>query len=91
MAKAKQTKDVTVRHVAHIIAASIAALPRPVTTEHVLTVMQSQQCSKDVLCDAFWKLDNEPSRFPNYLDWHPYLRSLRNHPTDGERMFALFQ
>jgi hypothetical protein len=53
--------------------------------------MQSQKCSKDVLYDAFWVLDNQPSRFPNGLIWHPHLRSLRNHPTDGERMFALFQ
>jgi len=89
--KHKQMPDTSTRAVANKVVAAIAALQRPVTTDKVLTVMRTQTCSKDVLCDAFWLLDNKPSLFPNYLTWHPYLRSLRNHPADGERLFALFQ
>lgn len=73
------------------ISARIAELASPVTDEQVLDVMQCHECSKRVLCDAFWMMDNEPSRFANHQTWHPRLRSLRNNPRVGEQMFALFQ
>lgn len=73
------------------IAAKIAALQPPVSDEHVLAVLQQQECSPDLLCSTFWLLDNEPTRFADHQTWHPRLRSLRNHPTAGERMFALFR
>ena len=70
------------------IAACIADLPNSATDEQVLAVMTSYKGGAQVLCDAFWLLDNEPSRFANYQTWHPRLRSLRNNPAVGERMFA---
>lgn len=89
--KAEKAHDTKVFRAAREITARIAELPSPVTDEQVLDVMQSHQCSKRVLCDAFWAMDNKPSRFANYQTWHPRLRSLRNNPNVGKRMFALFQ
>ena len=88
--KAEKAHDTKVFRAAREITARIAELPSPVTDEQVLDVMQSHQCSKRVLCDAFWAMDNEPSRFANYQTWHPRLRSLRNNQNVGKRMFALF-
>lgn len=89
--KAEKAHDTKVFRAAREITARIAELPSPVTDEQVLDVMQSHQCSKRVLHDAFWVMDNEPSRFANYQTWHPRLRSLRNNQNVGKRMFALFQ
>lgn len=89
--KAEKAHDTKVFRAAREITARIAELSSPVTDEQVLDVMQSHQCSKSVLCDAFWAMDNEPSRFANYQTWHPRLRSLRNNQNVGKRMFALFQ
>ena len=89
--KAEKAHDTKLFRAAREITARIAELPSPVTDEQVLDVMQSHQCSKRVLCDAFWAMDNEPSRFANYQTWHPRLRSLRNNQNVGKRMFALFQ
>lgn len=89
--KAEKAHDTKVFRAAREITARIAELSSPVTDEQVLDVMQSHQRSKSVLCDAFWVMDNEPSRFANYQTWHPRLRSLRNNQNVGKRMFALFQ
>lgn len=91
LTKAEKAHDTKTFRAAREIAARIAELPNSVTDEQVLNAMQSQKCSKRVLADAFWVMDNEPSRFANHQVWHPRLRSLRNNPDVGERMFALFQ
>lgn len=77
--------------VGHEISRRIANLARPTTDEQVLEVMRTHKCSALILCDAFYLLDNEPSRFPDHQTWHPRLRSLRNNPLVGEKMFALFR
>ncbi len=89
--KPSTTKFSNITRTSQEIAAKIAALQPPVSDEHVLDVLQKQGCAPGLLCDAFWLLDNEPRRFPDYQIWHPRLRSLRNHPTAGDRMFALFR
>lgn len=92
MATAAEKAQETKRYkAARAIAAQITALPSPVSDEAVLEVLRAQTCSKRILSDAFWLLDNEPRRFADQQVWHPRLRSLRNHPEGGERMFALFQ
>lgn len=82
-------KDKTYR-AAREIAARIAELAKPATDQQTLEAIQAHVCSKHVLCDAFWLMDNEPSRFANYQTWHPRLRSLRNNTILGEKLFALF-
>lgn len=89
--KAEKAHDTKTFRAAREISALITELPDPVTDAQVLEVMQNHKCSKRVLCDAFRVMDNEPSRFANHHVWHPRLRSLRNNPNVGERMFALFQ
>lgn len=79
-----------VRELAGNIANSIRQLPLPVSDQHVLEVMRNQKCTPQLLCDAFWQLDNGTLRFGDYDLWHPRLRSLRNNPVVGEKMFALF-
>lgn len=91
MTKAEKAHDTKTFRAAREISVRIAELPSPVTDMQVLEVMQNHKCSKRVLGDAFWVMDNEPSRFANHQTWHPRLRSLRNNPNVGERMFALFQ
>lgn len=90
--KAEKSHDTKIFRAAREISGQITELASPATDEQVLEVMEthSHKCSKRVLCDAFWLMDNEPSRFANYQTWHPRLRSLRNNPNAGERMFALF-
>lgn len=90
MAKSKTARDTKLHRAAREISTAIANLCAPVTDEQVFNVMQSYKCSKRVLCDAFWLMDNEPAWFANYQTWHPRLRSLRNHPIWGDRLFALF-
>lgn len=90
MTKAEKAHDTKLFRAAREITARIAELPSPVTDEQVLDVLQSHPCSKRVLRDAFWVMDNEPSRFANYQTWHPRLRRLRNNQNVGKRMFALF-
>lgn len=91
MTKAQKAHDTKLFIAAREISATIANLSNPVTDEQVFNVMQNYKCNKRVLCDAFWLMDNEPARFANYQTWHPRLRSLRNHPVWGERLFDLFQ
>lgn len=91
MTKAEKAHDTKVFRASREISARITDMSHPVTDEQVLEVMQSHKCSKRVLCDAFWLMDKEPSRFANYQTWHPRLRSLRNNPNVCEQMFALFQ
>ena len=48
------------------------------------------------LCDAFWKLDSQPGRFPGYgynrdTGWHAKLRVCRNTPSAGRALFSLFK
>ena len=88
--KAEKAHQTMCLHTARQIAAEIASLQNPVTDEQVLNVMQTSKGCRQILCDAFWLMDNEPSRFANHQVWHPRLRSLRNNPTVGEQMFALF-
>lgn len=91
MTKSEKAHDTKVFRVAREVSALIASLPPPVSDDQVLAVMKERKCSGSVLCDAFWLMDNEPSRFANHQVWHPRLRSLRNHPDVGEQMFALFR
>lgn len=91
MTKSEKAHETKVYRAAREAAAHISNLPNPVTDEQVLEVMQNQKCSKRVLCDAFWLMDNTPSRFANHSVWHPRLRSLRNNPPVGEQLFSLFQ
>lgn len=91
MTKAEKAHDTKLFRAAREISALIAELPGPVTDEQVLEVMQNYKCSKRVLRDAFWVMNDEPSRFANYQVWHPRLRRLRNNPNVGERMFTLFK
>jgi len=91
MNKTEKAHDTKIFRAARELSARIADLPTPATDEQVLEVMQSQKCSNRVLCDAFAVMDNEPTRFANHQTWYPRLRSLRNNPDVGERMFALFQ
>lgn len=90
MNKAEKARDTKTFRAAREISARISELPSPVTDEQVLKAVQDQACSKRILSDAFWLMDNEPARFANHQVWHPRLRSLRNHPNLGERLFALF-
>lgn len=90
MAQRQTAHQARVSQAAKEIAARIAALTDP-SLEQTLAAVQAQECSKLVLCDAFWLLDNEPGWFENYQVWHPRLRSLRNQPVYGKKLFALFQ
>lgn len=93
MNKAEKSHDTQVFRVAREISASLAELAEPVTNEQVLVIlkdMHSKGNRRRFLGNAFWLLDNEPSRFANYQVWHPRLRSLRNNPVLGEQMFNLF-
>ena len=89
MTPAEKAHDTKVFRAAREIARGIEALPEPHDMA-VLALLDKQSCSGRVLGDAFTVLDNEPKRFANYQVWHPRLRSLRNNPELGERMFALF-
>jgi hypothetical protein len=91
MTKSEKAHDTRVFRAAREISASITALTLPVSDDQVLAVMKESKCSGRVLCDAFWLMDNEPSRFADHQVWHPRLRSLRNHPDGGRQMFALFK
>lgn len=91
MTKSQKAYETTMFRVARELAVAISTLVSPVSDDQVLAVMKNHKASGRVLCDAFWLLDNEPSRFANYQLWHPRLRSLRNHPEVGEQMFALFR
>lgn len=73
------------------ISRQIAELAPHPTDEQVLDVLKKQRCGSRMLCDAFWRLDNQPARYANHQVWHPRLRSLRNNPHWGEQMFALFR
>lgn len=71
---------------------AIADLPSPITDGNVLEVMEKgRSYGKELLCEVFWLLDNEPRRFARHHVWHPRLRRLRNRPTSGEELFALFR
>lgn len=37
---------------------------------------------------AYKYLDRKSYRLPEYLEWHPRLRSTRNHPEHGPQMLA---
>lgn len=89
--KQQAAYDAKVREAARSIAQGIAAIPAPANTEQVLQVFLDQECTGQILCDAFWKLDNGFWRFDHYEVWHARLRGLRNTPTEGERLFALFK
>lgn len=91
MTKSQKAYETTMFRVARELAVAISTLVSPVSDDQVLAVMKNHKASGRVLCDAFWLLDNEPSRFANHQLWHPRLRSLRNHPEAGEQMFALFR
>ena len=45
----------------------------------------------EIKCAVFWLMDNEPRRFADYMVWHPRLRSVRNSPVYGEKLFELFR
>lgn len=90
MTKGQKAHDTKVFKAARELAKRITELQPPVSTVATLDAIKAQKCSPRVLCDAFWLMDNEPSRFVDYQTWHPRLRSLRNTPGVGEEMFALF-
>ena len=90
MTPSQKAHETRLLRAAREISARIAELPMPVTDAQVLDVMRSHKVSNRDLCDSFWLMDNEPSRFANHQVWHPRLRSLRNNPLVGEQMFALF-
>ncbi|MYM92471.1 hypothetical protein [Duganella vulcania] len=91
LTKAESKYETKVRDLARKIATSVLQLSSPVTDQQVLEVLRSQQCEPQLLCDAFWLLDNGMVRFEQYDTWHSRLRSLRNNPVVGRKMFDLFQ
>lgn len=59
--------------------------------ETIIRIFAAVDAKPSELCDAFWLLDNEPGRFYQRDQWHPYLRQVRNSPKFGEQLFALFR
>lgn len=91
MTRQEKAHDTRVFKLARMLAGQIADLPQDYTLLQVLKIWQNVVgFGPRVKCDAFWVMDNEPSRFARYQEWHPRLRSLRNHPELGEALFDLF-
>jgi hypothetical protein len=71
--------------------ADIPALPSHDERMAVIEAFRAEKASPAVLRDAFWVMDNEPGRFASRDAWHPRLRRVRNDPTYGRQLFAMFQ
>lgn len=89
--KAQVRFEQAVSKVSSAIAEQIAALQEPVGCEAVIAIFKAQECGPEILCAAFWSLDNEPRWHAKHQVWHPRLRNVRNHPLYAEQLFALFR
>lgn len=91
----QHTQDALVKLSASRIAQAICGLADKSDMVAVVQVFKDESNNirrnkKDILCSAFWMLDNSPGYFANKDEWHPALRCVRNSPEHGEKLFALF-
>lgn len=90
MTPAQKAHDTKVFKLCRILAVAMADLPTNHDLRDVLALWKYADGSKRIKADAFQVMDNQPARFERYTEWHPRLRSLRNHPTHGPELFATF-
>lgn len=77
---------------ARILAKALADLPSSWQPQDVIDLWRyAKGYGPEIKCAVFWLMDNEPSRFADYPKWHPRLRSVRNDPTFGPKLFEIFQ
>lgn len=87
--KAYETRK---RKLAQILAKAMTDLPYNWQPQDVIDLWRYVKgYGREIKCAVFWLMDNEPRRFADYQVWHPRLRSVRNDPEFGEKLFELFR
>jgi len=72
------------------IAGQIAAIPFDDQFSAIVNIFKAATTSPALRADVFWLLDNEPGHWASLGQWHGALRQVRNTPSEGEKLFALF-
>lgn len=72
------------------IAEQIAAVPYDDRFGAVVGIFKAATKSPALRADVFWILDNEPGHWNHLQGWHSALRQVRNTPSEGTQLFALF-
>jgi hypothetical protein len=72
------------------IAEQIAALPEAERFGAIVGIFKAASKSPSLRGDVFWTLDNEPGHWDHLKGWHGVLRQVRNTPSEGTKLFALF-
>ncbi len=80
--------DRKVRGISREIVEALTALPHNWKPESVVEIWRNREEPADLLYYVYHELDNRYAWYPNYIIWHPRLRSTRNDPEHGPAMFA---